>query len=223
MLKLFIKVLNSISLSKVLVWALSATAALVLYTIVENRDRLTGSIMNPPNSNPVGLTFLVSQSSRAIINNKVKTDRDVIGISVRSADLRMNESKSVYFFSDDPQLNEVISTAHAAGNTSIPLFTSDEQNNQSTIRLVNGQFSCQKFQDTLVGKLYPELKASVKTICQASIPSYYGYFSGFVTEFLSANPTPAQEAQLKISLEKIATDIYFSDVVTTQYREPAKK
>lgn len=205
-----------------MLWVMAAFFAVALYTVYENRGRISAAALTPRMSNPVGLTFKVGNETRLAIESRVKGDPNVIGVSVMSADLRSNEAHSVYFFGDDSTLNSVDRTSRAAGNNSLPMFTSDERHNTTTVRLINGQFTCSKFSETLLSKIHTELNLSVKSICSSSIPSYYGYFSGYVAVFLSSELSSEREEQIRVVIEKLATEIYFRDVVTTQYKDQIK-
>jgi len=222
MTALFMKIIRAISINRVLLWGAAAMLALVLYTVYENRGRISAAALTPRMSNPVGLTFSVGDETRMAIESKVKGDPSVVGVAVMSADLRLNEARSVFFYGDDAALNAIDKSARIAGNNSIPMFTSDERHNSATISLINGHFGCMKFSEMLLSKIYPEMNSSVRVVCKSSIPSYYGYFSGYVAVFLSSELGPGQEDQLKVVIEKLATDIYFRDVLTTQHQENSK-
>jgi hypothetical protein len=204
-------------------WGLTALVSLMLYTVYENRGRIAAAGLTPRMSNPVGVSFKVGVETKKQIDAKVKAEKSIIGIVVMSADLRSNEAKSVYFSGDDPTLVATDRIAHEGGSTSVPMFTSDEKHNASTIHLINGQFNCQRFEDTLSAKIYPDLSMNTKSICKSSIPSYYGYFSGYIAVFMNIVPSQEQEEQLKLATEKLATDIYFRDVLATQFQDGAPK
>lgn len=222
MMAFFLKLVRAVSLNRVLLWGGAGVVALVLFTVYENRGRISAAALTPRMSNPVGLSFKIGQETRTAIEARVKNDRSIIGIYVMSADLRSNEARSVFFFGTDATLNAIDRSSRASGHDSLPMFTSDEKHNISTIRLINGQFSCTKFPETLLSKIHRDLNVSVKAICSSSIPSYYGYFSGYLTVFLGAVPTPEQELHLKIVIEKLSTDIYFRDVLSTQFQDQPK-
>lgn len=199
-------------------WTFVAFLAVMLFTVYENRGRLSSFSLSSAQSNPVGITFKLGEETKALIQARVKADKTIVGISVMSADLRTNESKTVHFFGDDSAVVEADRLAELSGKNTIPMFTSDEGHNASTINLINGRFSCLKIEDTITIRLKPELKGVVKTLCKSSIPSYYGYFSGYVAVILNTTLLPEQEEQLRILIDKIATDIYFRDVLSTQYK-----
>lgn len=223
MIGFMLKVVRTISLGRVLLWSGLAFSSLILYTVYENRGRISSAALTPGVSNPVGQTFKVGQETQKQIEANVKSSKPILGLVVMSADLRSNEATQVFFVADDPTLNKANADAFAAGPKTIPMFTSDEGHNSTTIKLINGQFECTKFKDSIASKLYPELGVAVKTICKASVPSYYGYFSGYIVVFLGTEPSNEQELQIKITMEKLATDIYSRDVLTSTYQEKNTK
>jgi hypothetical protein len=221
MLNLIKKLVSTITFGKVALWVIAILLSGVSFTVYENRNRIFANITESVVTNQVGLTFVTSQETEAMIKTQVLADRAIIGIVVMSADLRLNEAKSIYFFGDDPILIQVDAESKKASNNRLPLFANLDDSNADMIKLINGQFTCTKFSDTLLSRIYPELNSSVKMMCRASIPSYYGYFSGFVGVFLGENLSPEKLAQLKVITDKIATEIYFRDVIPTQKLEGA--
>ncbi len=97
-----------------------------------------------------------------------------------------------------------------------PIFSTQEESNAEAIQLINGEFTCTSFSKTPVARLIPEMANTVKTTCRISIPSYYGYFSGFITIFLETAPDTVQQEQIKLIFSSLATHIYFKDVIPTQ-------
>ena len=213
------KVVSTISLNKVALWVLATALCIIFYTAYENRNRIFTSLGEQVVANPVGLTFSTSVQTEEAIRQQVLGDRSIIGISVMSTDLRLNEAKSIFFFGDDPLLVRIDDESRRSSNNRLPLFTNFDDSNADVIKLINGQFFCSKFSDTILSRIYPELNTNVKMVCRSSIPSYYGYFSGFVGVFVNENLSPEKQLALKIATEKIATDIYFRDVIPTQKPE----
>lgn len=213
------KLVRTISLSRVFVWSFTALMLISFYTVYENRTKLLSFITAPVPTNMVGLTFEVGQTTRDQLNNIVNGEQRIVGISVVSTDLRLNEARTIYFKGDDPTLNSVFEQPVETDRSRLPLFTSNDESNSQIIRLINGQFTCASFEKTLVSKIYPELATTVRSICRSSIPSYYGYFSGYVEVYVSEIPSVERELQYKLFIEKLANDIYFRDVLETQKPE----
>ena len=210
------KLVRTITLSKIVIWALTAFLSITFLTVYENRSKLLSHFTAPKMSNVVGVVFDVGQQSQEAISSIVTSDDRILGISVMSADIRLNEAQVIHFFADDVTVAQPGEAVRRGSSNRLPLFTGDQQNDSEVIRLINGGFSCRPFEQTLLSKIYPELKKTVKATCQASVPAYYGYFSGFITVFLSEVPAPERQLQLKLIIEKLANDVYFKDVLAGQ-------
>lgn len=209
------KLIRTISLNRVMIWTLSSVLAILFLTIYENRTRILATFTAPEISNIVGLVFTVGPDTQLRIKEIVDAEPSITGIMISSADLRLNESRILSFYASDVALRRANETSMRVSSGRIPLFTNMDVSNAAIIQLINGHFACVPTTTTLLGQLYPEITASNKAACRASIPSYYGYFSGYVTFFLSEMPSNAKEAQVKLIIEKLANDIYFRDVLTT--------
>lgn len=216
-----LKLVRALTLSRVFVWAFTALTFISFYTVYENRSKVLALLAAPSPSNTVGLTFKVGQVTQRQLQEVVTAEPTIIGVTVFSTDLRLNQARALYFFGDDQTLTPVVTRAISTGSDRVPLFTGNDQSNLHTIRLINGQFACIPFDQSLFGKLYPELNDTVKTICRTSIPSYYGYFSGYIEAYLTEVPSPERELQFKLFIEKLANEIYFRDVLETQHPERA--
>lgn len=210
------KLVRTITFSKVAIWSLTALLCISLFTIYENRSKLLGTIAAPEITNMVGIVFSVGPDTQVRLSDLVNKNSTIIGASVMSADLRLNEARFMFFISDDSALSEVADRSSQVDTNRLPLFTSTDENNIDVIRLINGQFTCSPFTATLEAKIYPHLGTAVKSVCRSSIPSYYGYFSGYLQIYLSEEPNSEQQLQFKLIVEKLANDIYFKDVLPTQ-------
>jgi hypothetical protein len=209
------KVVRTISLNRILVWAVTALIFIVAVTVYENNDTVLSYFTKRPALPTADDSFFVGIETQNQVQSLVTGDRRIVGVSVMSADLRLNEAKSLYFFGDSAELSSVKTRSEYSGNR-LPMFTGNEENNKDVIKLINGEFTCVPFTKTLQAKIYPELSPVVNTLCMSSIPSYYGYFSGFVVAYISEAPSPERQLQYKLFIEKLANDIYFRDVVSSK-------
>lgn len=213
------KIVRTISLSKVAMWSIAAILGIIFYTVYENRTILLALVSDPVQTNQVGLSYEVGTETQRIIKERVSSDARIAGVEVFSTDLRLNEARSLYFYGPHSALNAVDETARQSGNARLPIFTGSEESNVEMIKMINGQFSCVKYANSIQGRLYPETKKGIDTICRASVPSYYGYFSGYISVMLTTDPGSEYKSQLKLMIEKLSTDVYFRDVLTTQRQE----
>jgi hypothetical protein len=107
-------------------------------------------------------------------------------------------------------------TITSVGLNSLPIFTGSDSNNIQILKLINGEFSCTPFSETTLAKIYTELSSEIKTVCGASIPSYYGYFSGTISIFFNTKLSDEKEKRIQLLIERISNYIYFQDVMASR-------
>jgi len=210
------KLVKTITFSRVLLWTLAAIVGIAAWTSYEHRDELfqASPLARPTGGNIVGETFKISDETKARVKQYVKDDEDIVGLSILSADIRLNTRISLFFFGDG--LDAASTQARVIDR--LPLFTRNDDNNRQIVKLINGEFNCAPYDTTTLAHAAPDLNKDVVTICRASLPPYYGHFSGFVTVFLRTDPDVERQVRLKNQLEQLATEIYFRDVVPTSHK-----
>jgi hypothetical protein len=90
-----------------------------------------------------------------------------------------------------------------------PIFTnSNEANNARMIKIINHEFVCSPFVDSMLYKNLPQSGNFVKTICAVSIPPSYGNFVGSVHLFLNKEPNDMEISIIKMHLKEISSEIF---------------
>jgi hypothetical protein len=117
----------------------------------------------------------------------------------------------VYSSVDDDNLRKAYKAYLDRTVGDIPLFNSDSGNNVRMSQLINGEFVCNPFRDTIAYKLAPEAEVSVNTVCANGIPPYYGKFTGIITLYLKRKPTKDEIDQLRNLSKATAKQIFERD------------
>lgn len=217
------KLVTAITFRKVLLWTLAGVLSVVGYTAYGHRSELFAATKIGSDSaisgNPVGSVFTVGDVTKNNISTFVKDEKSVVGFTVVSVDIRMNLRNQVYFYADQSSPNPP-TLAPLAMMARLPLFTKNDDNNRQMIKLINGEFTCAPYTSgtSLVLSIAPGANRDVVTICRASLPPYYGHFSGFVSVLLNTDPDVEEQVRLKQAIESLATEIYFRDVIPTTKR-----
>jgi hypothetical protein len=208
------KLVKTITLKSVLLIGLFGILAMLALLSFEHRAEIFGSISTNRShlTNEVGHEFLVSEETRDRIRNIVASDTTYSGMAVLSTDIRLNSRRVLFVF--DPTAPKAKMT-HLIQTSRLPLFTHNEENNRQVVKLINGEFFCAPYGTSQIAQMAPEHIGSNVTICRASIPPYYGFFSGFVALVLKVDPSIEQQARIKETLENLATEVYFRDVIPT--------
>jgi hypothetical protein len=222
MVRLIIKLIRTLSLDKIAIFAIMSFLSIVGFTFWENREKLSQLSFYASQGMTISryvVTWKISEKHEAALRAIVSSDSKIVAGGVFSSNVRYNEIRPVFFYSPDSSLVSSVAFDTQSRFSRTPLFSFAEISNANIIKLINGQFVCGPFADTNLSILYPELNSIFKYACRASIPSYYGYFSGYIAVYLSEAPSKEKQQQLRLVMENLANEIYFKDVVRTQKLE----
>lgn len=162
------------------------------------------------------LTIKLSPSIIAHIDTTVEKTKYIIGgIQIVSVDFRKNTRGNIYFSFSDLVLKSSAENYSRTMITDVPLFTDSELVNQKIIELINGEFVCYKFKDTIAYNIFPKAADTITTVCAVSIPPYYGRFSGYMNIYLTHEPTSDDLVFLKQLSREISLKIYTIDINKT--------
>lgn len=218
------KVIRVISLKNVAIWTFAALVALIGYTVFENRTILVNyAVKGPEGSTPItSPVFTISDTTKTRIKTLTDTNDLIIGVTILNADIRNNRRVPIYWYSDDTQVQARLESLFSGRYGGIPLFTSDEKNNENIVGVINGEFACATYAGGGNSALFPGLDNRFPFVCRTSLPPYYGQFSGYVTIALNRIPTQPELDALKSEALNISTEIYFRDVLPAN-RRPAQQ
>ena len=200
---------------RVLLLALMAWAVITGITVFEQRGVIVNTITADRQS-----TAAAPEEFRAVLTPEIKDKisqlvtraPNINMIGVLTTNLRVNQRDMIYFYSDDPFVTAAWNSFLAARGSTQPVFNTDEKNNLQMVSVINGEFACHKFEDTVNAALIPKLGQKMQYVCRVSLPPYYGEFSGYIMLGLTAPPTDAEKAELRMDAVRLATDIYFKAI-----------
>jgi hypothetical protein len=205
------KLIGWLNLKKVLLLSSAALVMLTLYTAYEQRVRVAQLFAEEEGIELV-YTFAVSAQMQDQIKYLVAKNSLIKSISVLTANIHLNRRTIVYRFSEDMVANETFNKMTAERGMSQPIFNEDDANNKQMVSLINGEFACTPFKDSINMKLVPSLAAASPMICRVSLPPYYGDFAGYLSIVLVKVPTPSEEKELEQIVKQLASELFFKDV-----------
>lgn len=217
------KLVKTITLSRVIIWSLAGLVGVLGYTAFENRKDLFDFNVDDDThttSNALSQTFTLSATSKEELKEFTDSDKSVVGVAVLTADIRLNVRKALYSYAIPSAKDNPDQQFKNISVQRLPLFTNDPENNRQMVKLINGEFHCAPYATSALAKATPGLNKNVVSICRVSLPPYYGYFSGFITAFLSVDPDIDKQFRLRSAMESIATRIYLRDVISTSKTSP---
>jgi len=154
---------------------------------------------------------VLSKKTTNEIDSTVNQSSLIVGISVINVDFQRNLKTIVYVSIDDKHFKEEYSSAYGSLAT-LPLFDTDVLNNKRLIGVINGEFVCHDYTDTIQAQTAPSTKKYVSSVCVSGIPPYYGVFNGIINIYLNKQPTPEEIDQIRAISRNISVLVYESDV-----------
>lgn len=161
----------------------------------------------PANFSKVAI-LKITNPVRNEIDDIVKKNDHIVAIQIVTINFQKNIRTETYVSIDSVVLQEIYN--HYVNNKVIetPLFDENKVNNTRIVQLINGEFVCIPYKDTIAYKYAPDGENVVSTVCAIGIPPTYGEFTGIFTIYLKDKPTKDLTEQLFLLSREISTKIY---------------
>jgi hypothetical protein len=191
--------------------ALAAVVCIVSLTFFEHRTSVTDLVFKNKDNTTAELNIILTPEIKQKIQDLTNSSPEINLIAVVSANIRINQRETVYYFTDDQVVDRKIKAFNVDHGLPQPIFSADEPTNAQMVSVINGEFGCYKYEDT-PHVLAPSLKDKVFAVCRTSLPPYYGEFSGYITIGLMKWPDDALQNEIRIQAVRLATEIYFKSI-----------
>jgi hypothetical protein len=108
-------------------------------------------------------------------------------------------------------LRDIYNNNRASVSAELPLFNDDTINNARMVDLINGEFVCHPYANSIDAIVNPATIPFAHTVCSNGIPPFYGMFSGTVNIITVKAPSPAETSQIREVIRNLALKIYERD------------
>lgn len=144
-------------------------------------------------------------SLQEVIDSSVARMPIMAAVQIVRVDLQKNIRYIAYSSIKNPAVSKLYD-GFVGDNISIevPVFTKNEAQNRRMISIINHEFVCYPFTETISYEFEPKMAAHISTVCATTIPVQRGKFSGFVAVFLSRQPTEIEKDLIKIESAEIS-------------------
>jgi hypothetical protein len=146
-----------------------------------------------------GLKKIVPSQIQETIDSVVERTPVIVGVQVVKVDLQKNVRYILYTSIKDPAVKKVYSNFILDNITvEVPVFTKNKVQNERMLAVINHEYICYPFVDTVSYELAPAMAKYITTVCSTTIPVESGKFSGFIAVFLSREPTDTEKDLIRI-------------------------
>jgi hypothetical protein len=203
---------DKLTLRRIFTAVLAGALGVLLYTAVENRASIFNTLVAPPAAQ-LEAPWEVTATTKSELTNLTKTNPLVKMVLVTHVDLRKNRRTPLFWYLDDPYVSVI--KQRVANMLPTAVFDDDQKNTEQLVAVLNNNFVCSKFEDTVYQRHFPEIRERMPYICRIAVPPFYGRFVGLLTFGLRAEPTKEQLAQLKLEASRLSIQMYLRDVLRT--------
>lgn len=201
---------DKLTLSKIAAVFLFGVLGTFLTLVYENRSSVFDSALSVWRGEKEHTNWELSDSTKAQMVGTVKASSWINFILISEVDLQKNRRIPKYWFMDPAA--EVLIENKSALLQSQPVFDLDAKNTQQMIGILNNEFVCSPFEDTIFSKMFPNLQKEIPYVCRLSIPPFYGRFVGILTIGLRKQPSKDELEQIRIDLARFSVEVYLRDV-----------
>jgi hypothetical protein len=187
------------------------TAGLVVYKgwdVKERVDNLPPVISNTK--------FQISDRSKDALVEYMREEPLIVGVAAVEVDLAKNTRRTVFFQASLSALQRVWDDylTRRAPPPAVFSASSPAQQNERMAHVINGNFDCRPFRDTVGFKYYPEAENFAPWICSISVPPGFtgGDFSGFITFYLTREPEDAEMKKMTKNAIELSALIHRRDI-----------
>lgn len=203
------KFLSWLTPRKLLMVTFFFVAVIVSVTMFEQRSLILSAISSGDGMPlPAPAKIKVPDSLQATIVDYVSNNKKIVFFAVVSSNIRINQSETVYFFSDDELMKQLEADARRNSGSVFPIFTSSQTENSQMVAAINGEFACYKYEETFKNRSVPDGADIAPFVCTISLPPYYGEFSGFLLFGLKSAPLATEIDEFRLAGTRFSTEIY---------------
>lgn len=162
-----------------------------------------------------GLKLELSALSQTELTNFLKKEELVVGVQVVAVDLVKNERRTTFFQADSVALTAVWEEYLTRRVAPPAAFSSAASQNDRVTSIINGNFDCRKFRDTIGFQNYPAADPIAPMVCAISVPASFdgsGDFVGFINFFVTRPLSDQETRRLSKHAIDLATSIYKRDI-----------
>ena len=206
---------DKLTLRRVFMLLLTGLLISVTALLFENREQLfQGVVARALNSSAIS-SWDPTEETQQQLKNLVRNSAVIKFSMITEVDLEKNRRTPKFWYLDDPTEDFV----RAKANTMLPqaVFDYDPKNTQQMVAIINNEFICSKYSDTVYQRFFPDLGKRMPIVCRLAIPPFYGRFVGILTIGLRHQPTQEELDSVRLEAARLSVEIYLRDIL----RKPA--
>ena len=161
-----------------------------------------------PEDNSVKL-LTITDSIKKQISSIVKKSPDIVAVQVITLNFHKNIRVETYMNISNPIVQEAYDLYLKRKILEVPLFTVDKEKNNRIFSIINGEFTCTPYKESMAYKYAPQLdQVAITDVCSIGIPPYNNNISGLISVYLKYHPSVDEKQNIFLSMRDISNRIY---------------
>lgn len=204
-----LRLTDALTAGKIVILAFGILFLISCFSIWENRELLVNHVLN---RNEKIQNWELSDKTKTSIKEEVDRHSGVTWMVVTEMDLGSNFKKFKFWYNEDQEAMRKYSfRLKQSPNTQI--FDFDKIHTDQTVKVLQNEFICNKFDETTFKNHSPELKQQADYICRIAIPPFYGRFVGILSIGVKGEISDDVKFSVRAMTANIAATIYWRDVI----------
>lgn len=203
---------DSLTIRRAFMILVAGIMASIVALFYENRALLfQGAVETAFQAEKPTTNWEISEETQRQFKALVQSSPLIKFMMITEVDLQKNRRTPRFWYLDDEREDFI----RAKVNTMLPqaVFDYDAKNTQQMVAILQNEFVCNKYSDTVYQRIFPDLGKRMPVVCRAAIPPFYGRFVGMLTVGLETTPTKEELDSLHIEMSRISVEIYLRDVL----------
>jgi hypothetical protein len=153
----------------------------------------------------------LSKKTTERLTEAVDKSELIVGVQIVITDFQSNKRYAIFTYTDNPEMAKVYQNFAAEGLVEFPIFNNDFVNNRRIVELINNEFTCAPWIETVGAKVIPDAKKYLDTQCSIGISPPYGRFVGYINIYTKRTPTKDEIDLLRTLIKNLANTTYEND------------
>lgn len=204
-------VTDKLTVTRLLLVLLASVIATFSMFFYDNRNILFVTMIKAISSNREVVNWDLSKESKIDVVKLVRDSEEINFALVTQINLQKNRRNVRFWELQSKMLDEIQNKAAFLGP--MPVFDKDGRNTSQILAILNGDFVCSPFEETVFYKIFPDLAREMPIICSVSIPPVYGHSTGILTVGLTKKLSMEEMTTIKQDVIDLSSKIYMRDII----------
>ena len=209
-IKFISEIIDSLTWMRVWLLCLLASTFITLYVVFENRTTIFNKLVDNQPVETIEVQWKISDASKSSLQEI--TNQSIIGgVAMVDVNLKKNRKNLKHWYFRDGAMTDVMSKM-VSETLPQPFFDNTKRNNDQMLEVLANRFLCVPTADTAFAKFIPSISGIYPYSCQLAVPPFVGEFAGYLTIYLTRQPTDIEQESLKIEINRISIELYLRDI-----------